>query len=286
TMKLTLEYLRRFRIIFAFVLFLGICHTASAINPPTITTPGTASEPGTTVGNLTPTFQWNGVAGASRYGLAISKSPYGAANIVYSTTTLTGRACTLAAEVLVNGTNYRWNMTSFDSSGTESGNSNTLYFNTPGASVGPPTITSPGTASEPGTTVGNLTPTFQWNGVTGASRYGLAISKSPYGAANVVYSTTTLTGTSFTLPSGFLVNGTNYRWNMTSFNSSGTESGNSNTLYFNTPRAPTPPRAPVGPPTITSPGTASEPGTTVATLTPTFQWSGVTGASRYGLAIS
>src|SRR5205085_1309200 len=138
----------------------------------------------------------------------------------------------------------------------ESGNSNTLYFNTPGALVGPPTITSPGTASEPGTTVANLTPTFQWNGVTGASRYGLAISKSPYGAANIVYSTTTLTGTSFTLPSGFLVNGTNYRWNMTTLRSTEPESGNSNTLYFNTPGAP------VGPPTITTPGTASEPGTT------------------------
>jgi hypothetical protein len=251
-----------------------------AINPPVVNSPGTSSAPGSTVSNLTPTFSWSAVSGAARYGLAISKSPYGSANIVYSSTSRTGTSFTLPSGYLVNGELYRWNMTSFDSNGNESGNSNTLYFQTPGAPVGPPTINSPGSASAPGSTVSNLTPTFSWSAVSGAARYGLAISKSPYGSANIVYSSTSRTGTSFTLPSGYLVNGELYRWNMTSFDSSGTESGNSNTLYFQTPGGA------VDPPTISSPGSGSEPGPTVANLTPTFNWSAVSGAARYGLAIS
>lgn len=39
-------------------------------------------------------------------------------------------------------------------------------------------------------------------------------------------------------------------------------------------------------PTPTSPGSGSEPGPTISTLTPIFQWSGVSGADRYGLYIS
>ena len=157
-------------------------------------------------------------------------------------------------------------MTSFNSSGTESGNSNTLYFTTPDVAVGPPTITSPGSATDPGSPVSNLTPTFNWNGVSGASRYGLAISVYPYGSSNIVYVTSSInsSATSFNLPSGYLQNGQRYRWNMTSFNSSGSESSNSNTLYFTTPDVA------VGPPTITSPGSASDPGSPVSNLTPTL----------------
>jgi hypothetical protein len=127
-------------------------------------------------------------------------------------------------------------MTSFVGA-TESGVGNTLYFQTQsgGGTVGPPTITSPGTASGPGTTISTLTPTMNWIGVTGATGYGIYISQSPYGPSNIIFNNTggPFTGTSYTLPSGVLQPGILYRWNMTSFVGA-TESGVGNTLYFQT----------------------------------------------------
>jgi len=253
---------------------------AVALNPPAITSPGTGTDTGATVANLTPAFSWSAVSGATRYGFYLSKSPYGPENLVYSITTLTGSPFTLPSGYLVNGTKYRWEMTSFNSAGTESSVSSLLYFQAPAAALNPPTITSPGTGTDTGATVANLTPAFSWSAVSGATRYGFYLSKSPYGPANLVYSITTLTGSPFTLPSGYLVNGTKYRWQMTSFNSAGTESSASSLLYFQAPAGA------VGPPTVSSPGTGTDTGATVASLTPAFSWSPVSGATRYGFYLS
>lgn len=135
--------------------------------------------------------------------------------------------------------------------------------------AGPPTINSPGTASSPGPPLATLTPTFSWNGVGGASGYGLYIfdvTSNSYLFQNVGGPKS---GTSYALPSGYLSNnGHAYRWFMTSF-SGATESSTSAALYF---QAPTPI---TNPPTINSPGTASSPGPPLATLTPTFSWNPV-----------
>ena len=96
-----------------------------------------------------------------------------------------------------------------------------------------PTITSPGSSSEPGPGLSTLTPTLQWSGVSGADYYALAISKYPYGSSNIIYNPQQLTGTSHAVPSGTLVAGEKYRWNMQAHNSAGW-SDVSNTLYFQT----------------------------------------------------
>ena len=261
-----------------------VWHAGSAmgqtLSPPTISSPGSTSAPGTPLTTLTPTFYWTGVTGASRYGLYISQYPYGSGNIIYSTAYASGTSLTIPAGYLQNGVEYRWNMTSFNSSGVEGTPCSPLYFQAPAAALGPPTISSPGSTSAPGTPLTTLTPTFYWTGVTGASRYGLYISQYPYGSGNIIYSTAYASGTSLTIPAGYLQNGVEYRWNMTSFNSSGVEGTPCSPLYFQAPAAA------LGPPSITSPGSTSAPGTTLTTLTPTFYWTGVTGASRYGLYIS
>jgi hypothetical protein len=96
-----------------------------------------------------------------------------------------------------------------------------------------PALVAPGTATSPGTTVSTLTPNFQWNGVSGADYYTLNVSRVPYSAGNLVYTSDQLTGTSFTLPAGYLFNGQQYCWQMTATNASGTGSP-SNTFYFQT----------------------------------------------------
>ncbi len=95
--------------------------------------------------------------------------------------------------------------------------------------------TSPGLSSSPGPTISNLTPTFQWSGVSGADGYGFYISEYPYGSTNLVYENENISGssTSFNLPSGVLENGKKYRWNIRAHNSAGW-SDFSSKLYFQT----------------------------------------------------
>ena len=99
----------------------------------------------------------------------------------------------------------------------------------------PPTLISPGYDSPPGEVIYNLTPTFHWNEVPNADFYGLYISKYPYGPSNIVFDSELdygpIYGSSFTLPSGILVDGEKYRWNMRAYNTNGW-SDFSNRLFF------------------------------------------------------
>ena len=72
--------------------------------------------------------------------------------------------------------------------------------------------------------VNTLTPTFNWRSVTNADYYGLYVSKSPYGEENLIFDSRTdgyIFSNSFTLPSGRLVDGNNYRWEVYAYNNSG-----------------------------------------------------------------
>jgi PKD repeat protein len=103
-----------------------------------------------------------------------------------------------------------------------------------GAAPSAPTITSPGSSTEPGPTLSTLTPTLQWTAVSGADYYALAISKYPYGSSNVIYNPQQVYGTSHVVPSSTLVPGEKYRWNMQAHGAGGW-SAVSNTLYFQAP---------------------------------------------------
>ncbi len=106
--------------------------------------------------------------------------------------------------------------------------------NPPPPALSPPTLVVPGT-SDPDNPeiVETLTPTFHWEEVPEADRYGLYVSERPFGSENIIYSKENLTGDSHTIPSGELEAGVDYRWNMVSI-AGGEESAVSNTLYFTT----------------------------------------------------
>jgi len=134
-----------------------------------------------------------------------------------------------------------------NSGGTASGNVKTSVATSPKTStastpaINPPTTMLPGSSGSPGATVSSLTPVFSWNPVNGATGYGLYIRDMTASGAPIIYpnaSGTTarpLTGISFTMPSGVLVSGHTYRWNMTSFNGSTESVAVSGVLYFRTP---------------------------------------------------
>lgn len=135
---------------------------------------------------------------------------------------------------LAPNTLYYFRIVAQNSAGTTVGDTLTFTTSSTTTTLLPPTLISPGSSSVPGTNVPTTTPTFQWQGVSGAARYGLYISQYPYGAANLVYQNENVSGssTSFTVPSGYLQNGVQYRWNMTTFNSVGQYGDFAPPLYF------------------------------------------------------
>ncbi len=96
-----------------------------------------------------------------------------------------------------------------------------------------PTALSPGSATEPGPVISTLTPTLQWSGIAGADYYAVAISRYPYGSGNIIYNPQQVSDTSVTVPSGPLVAGEKYRWNLQAHGPWGW-SNVSNSLYFQT----------------------------------------------------
>jgi hypothetical protein len=118
----------------------------------------------------------------------------------------------------------------------------TINFNVidPPVIPGAPGLTSPGNNTSPGTVITTLTPTFQWNTVSGADYYMLTVSRTPYSSNNIIYASDQLIGTSFTMPNNFLFNGQTYCWQVTATNISGT-SPSSSTYYFQTPGSYSPP---------------------------------------------
>lgn len=151
-------------------------------------------------------------------------------------------------------------------------------------SISPPSLTSPGSSSPPGPDITTTTPTFQWDEVSEAEGYGLYISKKTgqtWDSYELVFDSENLgviTNDSYDLPSGYLVPGEEYRWNMRSYNGSSYSNEFSERLYFQTQPDP------VSPPDLIDPGSSSPPGPVVST-TPTFKWEEVSEANGYGLYI-
>ena len=73
-------------------------------------------------------------------------------------------------------------------------------------------------------------------------------------------------------------------WSMTSHNSAGW-GDLAEIFYFQTDKGTTAPNIPPAAPTLLSPGSESSPGPVITTLTPTFEWTEVSGATNYGIYI-
>ncbi len=132
------------------------------------------------------------------------------------------------------------------------------YFGPSAPPIGPafpdaPALVSPGSSTLPGATASvaqNGSLEFRWTAVRGATRYGLYISKAPYGAANLVYSNEQVTGSILTIPLSEFQRAdiSAYRWNMTAFNGPGDNDNGAFAPALNfTLEITTPPPAPSAP---------------------------------------
>jgi len=280
----------------SFDLLIQLGATAT-LPPPTPLSPGTNSSPGETISTTTPTFSWTGVSGASRYGLYISKPPYGESNLVYQNENLTGTSFTIPSGYLVSGGQYRWNMTTFNSSGQNGSFSSPLYFQVASPAQSDLIIrnltVNPNSGSGGSSATVSFTIYNQGSGTANASTTNIRINTS---STNVTTSDPLLTSIStpsisaggsynvsqtVTIPSN-RPTGTNYIWVILDVNSTANQSNEDNDYGHVTFTV----TATLPPPTPIYPGTSSSPGETISTTTPTFSWTGVSGASRYGLYIS
>ena len=207
-----------------------VTFTTAAQPPPTVTTLAASSVTETTAvlnGSVNPNggataafFEWGTT---TNYGNPTIQTGIGTA--VYSDfqASITG---------LSSSTTYHFRIVAVNIGGTSYGADNT--FTTAWVPV-PPTLIGPG-ASTPGqVTVSSLTPTFSWSASSQAASSSLIITKSPYGAGNIVVDFGVGTLSTFQIPSGYLQAGTSYSWYMISYNSLGAQSAASSSYYFKTP---------------------------------------------------
>jgi hypothetical protein len=169
----------------------------------------------------------------------------------------------------------------FDYTGNPITNLDTLLANIPTwqapMAADPIVIGSPvQVAPANGSTISNLTPALSWNQATGASTYALQISTDSTFNSTAV-NQTALTGTSFNVPAGTLLQGTTYNWRVAAKDASANSSAWSGVYTFTTPAAAT-----LSAPALALPAN----GSTVSNVTPTVSWNQTAGASTYALQIS
>jgi hypothetical protein len=235
------------------ILILISCFLISLCQAqPVPKSPGYSSEYGERVNEIRPTFTWQRVTNATKYGLYISKYPYGPSNIVYENENISGSLSSFTIEKnLEYGHLYRWNMRAYVN-GKWTSYSNRLYFYIPPKT---PESTSPGSSNSPGPILETLTPTFKWNAASGASYYAIYIkdidsNELVFDSENFNGRKIKIKGTSYTLPSGVLKWGRKYRWNMRAWMEEGgyeLASAFSSVLYFQTSPPPLPDLTPYQP---------------------------------------
>jgi O6-methylguanine-DNA--protein-cysteine methyltransferase len=236
---------------------------------------------------LTPTFDWSAVSGATGSGLYIRDLTTN--TLIYpnasgtTTSPLPGTTFTLPAGYLTNnGHAYRWAMTSFNGS-AESTEGTLFYFQMPSTAAD---FTTSVNATTRTITQGQST-TYTLT-VQSTESFNAAVSVAalnlPPGYTNATFSPNPVTP-----PANGSVTST-----LTFTTTSSTPAGS----YTTTLRATSGSlshdlvvttivqgAAPPAAPTPVAPGSSASPGPTLATLTPTFDWSAVSGATGSGLYI-
>lgn len=220
---------------------------------------------GSTVADLTPTFDWDDVTDATSYTIQVDN------NSNFSSPEATGNPTTSTytpGSNLVAGT-YYWRVLASNSNGSSSySGAWTVTLTTPLPLPDVPVLVSP----TDGSTVEDLTPTFDWNDAANAESYYIQISTKLQ--MNAIVIETSTTESEYTPPSNMAEDV--YYWRVLSTNATGSSSY-TGVWDVNVIAPPPPP----GAPTLISPANGS--GTT--DTTPYFDWSDVSGTLDYEILV-
>jgi hypothetical protein len=209
--------------------------------------------PNGSTSDLTPTFTWAPVAGATHFTIWVNDLTMGQDKAFFDPRV--SDTSWKPAGPLVPGHSYRWWVQALDDSGSASAWSAAQDFSI--APLAPPTLTGPGGS------IGSTTPTFTWNPVPNADGYYIWISDLTTGQ---VVTDPHATRTSWA-PASALVAGHNYRWWVQAWSRSGATSAWSAAQDFS--------MAPLAPPSLTGPAGS------IGSTTPRFTWNPVANADGY-----
>jgi len=228
---------------------------AGAPGVPTLISPANTSS----TSDLTPTFDWNDVSGATSYTIQIDNtSNFSSPEYTNSPTVSTYTPGTN----LATGTWY-WRVLATNTYGSSSYTSgwSVILGNAPGV----PTLALPANASS----TSDLTPTFDWNDVSGATSYTILVdNNSDYSSPEINQSPTASTYT----PGTNMATGT-YYWKVLATNAFGSSvyTASWTVTLGNLPAVPT----------LATPADAS----TLYILKPVFDWNDVSGATTYTILV-
>ena len=229
----------------------GLTFTISALGTPL------ASGPSGVLATDTPTFTWSSVAGADHYDLLVVDQSTGQQALRAPNTTATSVAL-MKSQALTPGHSYIWYVGAVSTNGRVTSWNAGLTF----------TISALGTpvASGPSGALATDTPTFTWSSVTGADHYDLLVQDQSTGQQALRAPNTTVTSVALTT-SQALTPGHSYVWYVGAVSTNGRVTFWSAGLTF----------------TISALGTpqANGPSGAIATDTPTFTWTAISGAAHY-----
>jgi hypothetical protein len=215
--------------------------------------------------SLYPTFNWNVSSGATSYRIQIFQGAY----MVFDQSNITSTTFSLVSSVLDYNLEYYWHVNATNGGGTSNW-STSWYFTTMDPLPIKPYLVTP-----PDSAVVSLTPTLTWNDSTSVSSYRLQVSTNS-GFSTTVIDVQGLANSSYLVQPGQLSNGVTYYWRTNANNSCQAPSDWSNPRNFTTQQGV------LSPPILQLPAN----GATGVSLTPTLDWSDVTGATGYEVQIS
>ena len=227
---------------------------------PTLTSPSNSASAVST----SPTFQWNNISGATNYELQVSTNSNFTTTII-NQTSLTSTS--YAGSGLQYLQTYYWRTKAKNTEQTSNWSS-VFSFTTKDQPLAQVVLSTP-TNNATGV---SISPTITWNALSGANNYDIQVATDA-NFSNIVANVTGNIGTNYNLNN--LATFTYHYWRVRGKNT--TETGAwSDVWNFRTVSDP------IGTPTLSTPTNSA----TNVSISPTFQWSSVTGATNYELQVS
>jgi hypothetical protein len=249
-------------------LWSAVWHFTTVVAPPP---PPSLISPanGATGVSVTPTLTWSTSSGATKYNIQIALSDNFSSIVYNDSSTTTSK--TIPSGVLSGNQLYYWRVSAENIGGVSAWSSPVYHFTTGTAPPAAPLLLTPPDGAT-GVAINGVT--FDWNSVAGAQSYRIQISlSSNFGTTFVNQSTGSTSQYTHNSPN-FAYN-TTYYWRVNATNSGGT--GQWSTVWHFTTIIAAPPA-----PVLISPLN----GATNVSLTPTMDWTDVSGATAYQLQIS
>ncbi len=220
---------------------------------------------GANVGGSSVSFQWSAVTYATKYQLEVSRSSDG---YIFRNVELSDRVNTTLSGFYDDTTEYRWRVRAGNDSGWSSWTSYRYFTN--GTRLAAPNLGSPASnAVVEGTSV-----SFNWNSVSGATRYELEVVRD---SDSYIFKNVETGANTGTTQSGFPNDGsTDFRWRVRAGNATTWGSWSSYRTFTSGSRGES-----LLTPTLTSPAS----GAVVSGSSVVFRWNPVSGANRYQLRV-